>query len=255
MLNGTSGAGPPSLANDAAASRVAFRMPLVPRLLSLFGVLVVCGASVLMTLFAVLVLVGKQWELGALILAPMACLLAGLTGYVARDLRGKWGLRVVLDTQSLVLDLPAGRSLIHRPAAQHTTIAYADVAAIETRLEAYGTLGMEMMQRAYVLRRKSGELIFLFEDRAIGTPFANPLFPRLAADIAARAGVPLRDLGMVEGGGGLLAVWGANAPDWAAPSLPLARQFRIWRHVAITGMLSIAVIVIALLVRLLSGPI
>jgi hypothetical protein len=255
MLNVTSSGGTSTLASDGAASRVAFRTPLMPRLLSLFGVLVLGGASAAITLVAILVLFQKQWELGVLILAPAACFLAGLTGYVARDLRGKWGLRVALGTQSLMLDLPAGRSLIHRPAAQHTTIPYADVEAIETRLEAYGSLGMKMMQRAYVLRRKSGELIFLFEDRAIGTPLENPLFPRLAADIAERAGIPLRDLGMVEGDGGLLAVWGTHAPDWAAPALPLARQYRIWRHVAITGTLSIVVIVVALFVRLLSGPI
>jgi hypothetical protein len=250
----TSGAGTSTLANDGAASRVAFRTPLVLRLLSLFGVLALGGVSAFMTLAAVFLLFKTQWVLGALVVAPAACLLAGLTGYVARDLRGKWGLRVALDSQSLVLDLPAGRSLIHRPPALHTTIAYADIEAIETRLEAFGTLGMEMMQRAYVLRRKGGELIFLFEDRALATPFETPVFPKLAADIAARAGVPLRDLGMVEGGGGFLAVWGASAPDWAAPSLPLARQMRIWRHVAITGTLAVAVIVIALIVRLLSGP-
>ena len=125
--------------------------------------------------------------------------------------------------------------------------------AIESRLEGYGSLGIEIMQRAYVLRRKNGELIFLFEDRAIATPFESSLFPKLAADITARAGVPLRDLGMVEGGGGLLAVWGARAPDWAAPALPLARQLWIWRHVAITGALAVLVPVIALIVRLLVG--
>jgi hypothetical protein len=253
VLNVTS-SGTSSLAGDGAPSRAVFRTPLLPRLLSLLGVLVLGGASACMTLVAVLAVVGKQWQLGAFVLAPVACLLAGLTGYVARDLRGKWGLRVTMDTRSLVLDLPAGRSLIHRPVAQRMTIPYADIEAIETRLEAYGSFGMKMMQRAYVLRRKGGDLIFLFEDRAVGTPFENQLFPTLATDIAARAAVPLRDLGMVEGGGGLLAVWGTHAPDWAAPALPLARQYRIWRHVAITGALSIGVVAIALVVRLLSGP-
>jgi hypothetical protein len=59
---------------------------------------------------------------------------------------------------------------------------------------------------------------------------------------------------MVEGRGGLLAVWGAHAPDWAAPSLPLAQQLRIWRHAAATGTLAIAIIIIALAIRLMAGP-
>jgi len=112
---------------------------------------------------------------------------------------------------------------------------------------------MEMMHRAYVLRRKNGDLIFLFEDRAIATPFESSVFPKLAADIAARAGVSIRDLGMVEGGGVFLAVWGAQAPDWAAPALPIARQFQIWREVAMTGALSAIVIVIAVVMRVLVG--
>jgi hypothetical protein len=253
ILNVTSNAGASPSGSDGAPGRMIFRTPLGPRLLTLFGVLVLGGVSALMTLFAVLVVLGEQWQLGALVLTPVACLLAGLTGYVARDLRGKWGLRVVLDTQSLTLDLPAGRSLIHRPPSQRLTIPYADIEAIESRLEAYGSLGMEMIQQAYVLRRRNGDLIYLFEDRAIATPFESSLFPKLAADIAARAGVPLRDLGMVEGGGGFLAVWGARAPDWAAPALPLARQLWIWRHVAVTGSLAVLVPIMALIVRFVAG--
>src|SRR5262249_41560433 len=119
---------------------------------------------------------------------------------------------------------------------------------------AYGSLGMRMMQRAYVLRRRGGELIFLFEDRALGTPYASSVFSELAAEMARRASAPLRDLGMVEGRGGFLAGWGAEAADWAAPPLPLYRQRQIWRHVVITGMLPVPVIIIALVVRVLSGP-
>lgn len=241
-----------SPAGDGSPTRMTFRIPLGPRLLTLLAVLVCGGVSVFMTFLAVLCLVSKQWALGALVMA-VACFIASLTAYAARDLRGKWGLRVAMDADSLVLDLPAGRSLIHKAATQHATIPYADIEAIETRFEAYGSLGMRMMQRAYVLRRKNGELMYLFEDRAIGTPYRSSLFPKLVADIAARADVPVRDLGMIEGGGGVLGVWGTQAADWAAPALPLGRQRRIRRDVAITGALSIVAVVLALLLRLLVG--
>jgi hypothetical protein len=59
---------------------------------------------------------------------------------------------------------------------------------------------------------------------------------------------------MVEGRGGFLAVWGTHTPDWAAPSLPLAQQLRLWRHAAATGAFAIAVIIIALAIRLIAGP-
>jgi hypothetical protein len=240
-------------AGDAAPARPVFRVPIGPRLFTLLAVLLVGGVTLFMAAAAVYLLVLRQWGLAALTLV-LAAVMAGLTDYLVRDLRGKWGLRVAMEADVLVLDLPVGRSLIHRPAAQHLKIPYADIEAIETRLEAYATFGMAMLQRAYVLHRKDGQLIFLFEDRAIETRFASSTFAKLAAEIAARADVPLRDHSMAEGRGGLLAVWGARAPDWAAPDMPVARQIRMRRRAAITGTFAIVVVVLAVLVRLLSGP-
>lgn len=202
--------------------------------------------------FAILILFQRWWWVSALV-AATAIFMACLTGYVLRDLRGKWGLRVELQQDRMVLDLPAGRSLIHRPVAQHLTIPYNEVDAVETRLEAYPSLGMEIMQRAYVLCRKQGDRVFLFEDRALGTAFEIAMVSKIAAAIVARARVPLRDLGMVEGRGGFLSVWGTHASDWAAPSLPLAQQLRIWRHVTATGTLAVAILIIALAIRLTFG--
>lgn len=240
-------------AGDGAPTSSVFRVPLGPRLLTLLAVLIVGGVTLLMVVAAVCLLVLKQWGLGALTLA-LAAFMAGLTDYLARDLRGKWGLRVAMGADALALDLPVGRSLIHRPAAQHLKVPYSDIEAIESRLEAYATFGMAMLQRAYVLHRKGGQLIFLFEDRAVETRFGSAMFTKLVSDIAARAGVPLRDHGMAEGRGGFLAVWGTQAPDWAAPDMPTARQIRMRRKAAITGTLAIVVVILAVIVRLLSGP-
>jgi hypothetical protein len=100
-----------------------------------------------MLALAIFLLFKQGWWLGAFV-AAVAIFMAGLTGYVLRDLRGKWGLRVELLADRMVLHLPGGRSLIHRPRTQHLTIPYADIDAVETRLEAYRTLGMAMMQRS-----------------------------------------------------------------------------------------------------------
>jgi hypothetical protein len=214
-----------------------FRVPLAVRLGSLLGAAIVAAVAMFLIAFALLILLRFSWALGLLTFA-LAALMAGLALYVLRDLAGKWGLRIALESDGVRLDLPSGRSLIHRPPAQHVTVPYADVAALETRLEAYGTLRMEMIQRAYVLRRKSGELIFLFEERALATGFASAMFGGIVADIAARAGVAVTDLGMAEGRGGLLGVWGAHAPDWAAPALSPERQRSLWGRAAMTGALA-----------------
>lgn len=242
-----------SPAVENVVSRDAFRLPLGPRLFSLFGVVVVGGTTALMMFMVILAIVFGQWVIGALIVAPLAGFLGYLTLYLANDMRGKWRLRVTFEPDQLFLDLPAGRSLIHHPSAQQVSIAYADIATIESRQEAYRSLGMAMLQRCYMLRRKEGELIFLFEDRAIGTPYETSFFPKVAADIAARAGVALIDLGTAEGDGGVLGLWGAHAPDWAAPSLSAEKARKMWRAARTTGVLSIVAIVIAMLARLLSG--
>jgi hypothetical protein len=220
------------------ASRI-FRVPLSVRLGSLFGAAAVAAVAIFLLGCALLVFLRFNWALGLFTLA-LAALMGGLALYVLRDLAGKWGLRVALEADGVRLDLPSGRSLIHRPPAQHLTIPYADIAGLETRLEAYGSLGMEMMQRAYVLRRKSGELIFLFEERALATGFASAMFARVVADLAARADVPVTDIGMAEGRGGLLGVWGAHAPDWAAPALSPERQRSLWARAAVTGAVAAA---------------
>lgn len=229
------------------------RIPTWVRYLSLIGTLILGGISTLMLGFAILILFQRWWWVSALV-AATAVFMACLTGYVLRDLRGKWGLRVELQPDRMVLDLPAGRSLIHRPIAQHLTIPYNEIDAVETRLEAYPSLGMEIMQRAYVLCRKQGDRVFLFEERALGTVFEVAMASKIASAIVERARVPLRDLGMVEGRGGFLSVWGTHTWDWAAPSLPLAQQLQIWRHVTATGTLAIAILIIALTIRLMVGP-
>jgi hypothetical protein len=216
-----------------------FRTPLSVRLGSLLATIILVAVSVFIIAIAVLTVARFNWALGLFMFA-VGALMVALAAYVLRDCAGKWRLRIALDADSATLDLPSGRSLIHRPPTQHLTIGYADVAALETRLEAYGTLGMEIVQRAYVLRRKSGELIFLFEERALATAFASSMFAKIVGDLATRTGVDVKDLGMAEGRGGLLCVWGTHAPDWAAPALSPERQRSLWARAAATGAMAVA---------------
>lgn len=76
---------------------------------------------------------------------------------------------------------------------------------------------------------------------------ASTMFADIAKDLAARAGVTIRELGTVEGKGGFLGVWGTHAPEWAAPAVPLARQVWLWRHAASTGTLAMSLVVLVIL--------
>jgi hypothetical protein len=153
----------------------------------------------------------------------------------------------------VALRLPANRSLIHRPSAFDGVIAYSDIAAIETRLEAYRSAGLAAMQRAYALRQRDGTLIILGEDRALGTGLAQYGADQIAAKLAARAGIAFTDLGMVEGRGGVLMVGGAAPDVWSAASLGQSQQKRLWRRVALTGAVPMTIFLLALLMAAMFG--
>ena len=108
-----------------------------------------------------------------------------------------------------------------------------------------------MMQKPYVLRWRSGATTFLFEERALGSGLESREFANVVAELQAHSRAPLSDLGMVEGRGGILGVWGASAADWSAPSLSPSQQSRLRKRAILTGVLAGGVVIVALLVRLL----
>ncbi len=239
------------VAIDPGAGEKVFRVPIVRLGLSVFATSVVGLVSIG---FAVMTMVMWPFSLAMVaVFAALTIFMSGVTGYVIRDLSGKWGLRFVFAPDTVTADLPKGRSAIHRLASEHLVVPYREIAAIETRLEAYRSLGMAMMQQAYVLRRKSGAMTYLFEERALGSGMATSDFGDVVAELRARSGAPLNDLGMVEGRGGFLGVWGTSAPSWSAPSLTPERQSRLWSRVAFTGLLAGSVFVLVMLVRFLAS--
>ncbi len=193
-----------------------------------------------------------SWLLG-IVVAIVAAIMIELTRYVVRDLRGKWGLSVVFGANRIDLVLPAHRSLIHATPWQRLSIPYSDIAAVETRLESYTSLGMANMQRPYVLRLRNGDRVFLFEERAIGTGLESSYFGGVIEEIARRANVPVDDLGMTKGGGGVLGVRGTHAADWASPALSKSEQNRLWGRAVGTGRIAFLVIMAAFAIRALFG--
>ena len=176
-----------------------------------------------------------QQVLAGLFMLVLVVLMASLTALVWRDMRGKLGGSIALDESGMTLHLAGGRSLIHEAPSCREFVPYADVAAVETRLESYGAQGLANMQRAYRLTRHRGPPIFLFEERALATMLSNRPLQGIATEIAGRARVPLNDLGMVQGRGGILAAWFTAAPDWSASSVPESTQKRLWARAALTG--------------------
>jgi len=251
-LGGTPGIGKAVSAKAGPSGQRVFRLPLLARLLSLFSVALLGGVSVGMFGFVALILAADQWPV-AIVIALCTAVILVLTRYSARDLQGKWGLRVVLGRDAAEFFLPKNRSLIHAMPKQHVIVPYSDIAAIETRLEAYPSFGMLNMQKPYVLHRHDNSDIFLFEERAIGSNLQSSFFGGLVDEIAKRAGVQVRDLGMIEGRGGVLGVLHTHAADWAAPALPVARQKRLLRRAAHTAALAFLLLNLIYILRVFFG--
>lgn len=170
-----------------------------------------------------------------------------LARYVLRDVRAKWGWRIAIGTDALDLDLPSGRSLIHRLDPVHARVRYDQIDAIETRLEAYRSFGMANMHRSYALRLKTGDLIVLGEDRAVGTSMASSFLADTVEHIVQRGGLDIRDLGMAEGRGGIFSVLFTSPPRWDTPGLGTEKQTDLWRRVAWTGALALIAVALVLL--------
>ncbi len=174
-----------------------------------------------------------------IIFIMLALVLVALTQLVWRNARGFHGARIELAPEVLHLELPRWRSLIHRLPPVRASHAWGQIAAIETRHEAYSSQGMAMLQRPYWLVLRGGERIFLFEDRGIGSPQETRSLDPVASAIAERAGAEWRELPLAEGRGGILGAWGTappmpgSAPPTTARTEVLERRLRFTGRVAL----------------------
>ncbi len=192
------------------------------------------------------------WALG---IGALACFIGYLAVYALRDARARLGWRIAVGPDGIDLDLPAARSLAARLPAVRMRLNPGDVAAVETRLEAYRSLGTVTMLRSYALCLRDGRRIVLGEDRALGTALAAPRTGEAAHRLARAAGLGWRDLGMVEGGARPLLLAPVAPLPWDAPSLGPERQAALWRRARMLGRtlwLAVAVVAIAAALSLLA---
>lgn len=156
---------------------------------------------------------------GAAALALMVSLAIGiaLAWLIAAECVAAFHVRIELKARAVSLRLPARRGHVLRGALSEE-IPYATIDGIESRDEAFRTLGLVAIQTVYRLVLKDGSGIELGADRQLRAPLYGPA----ARAIAERCGRPLRHLGMVDAAPGLLAAYGTSAPAWDAPTLPVA---------------------------------
>src|SRR5262249_10282899 len=80
----------PGLSTAGGPARAVLRVLLIPRLISVFAVSLLGGTSLFLIAFGVIIL-SEHWQLAVFVLAPRACFVAALTGYVYSELAGKYG--------------------------------------------------------------------------------------------------------------------------------------------------------------------
>lgn len=197
------------------------------------------GVILILLLASGVYLLTAGWIGLGILLAGLSVVMAGLFRYVLRDARARWGWRIAIGDEAIDLDLPKGRSLAGGLSPVHRRVRLDDAEAVETRLEAYQSLGLANMQRSFALKLKTGERIVLGEDRALGTWMATPLMASNVEQIVTLANLALRDLGMVLGGSGLFMVAFAASPRWDTPSLDADHQKSLWNKARLTGRIAV----------------
>ncbi|KDA01931.1 MAG: hypothetical protein V7651_12270 [Hyphomonas oceanitis] len=212
--------------------------------------LVLASTGLFLAALVLALLFSGNWGPG-LILLVLPVWMLGLTANVWRDCEAKRLWRVRIAPGELVMDLPSGRSLMAHQARVRLALDVKDVAALETRLEAFRSFGMANMQRNYGLRLTNGELIVLGEDRALATGMAEETMGQMVDTIVQKTGLPLVDLGMVEGHGGLFGLLFTSVPRWDTASMSVERMRALWQKTAMTGGLATVVIIAGLILSVM----
>ena len=239
------------MSNKESNHRIIISSPPNGWIGGMFATALIGALGIFMLGAAVLLTIGGQMGFGILF-AALAGVVGVLFRYVLRDARARRDWRIAVGTDALVLDLPGGRSLVHRLDPVRTQVCFNQIEAIETRLEAYRSFGMTNMHRSYALKLKTGDLIVLGEDRALNTGMASDFFANAIEVIARHGDLEMRDLGMTEGRGGILSVLFTSPPRWDAPDLSTERQAALWRNATWTGRLALLGAVVVLLTALIS---
>ena len=97
------------------------------------------------------------------------------------------------------------------------------------------------------MRLRSGEVILLGEDRALGTAYELSTLGEHVSKILQHYDLPLHDLGMAEGKAGILQVIFSSPPVPDAPNLDERSQASLWRRAIATGRLSLVVTILVLI--------
>lgn len=184
----------------------------------------------------------------ALVLGASGLVAGSMAGLVTREAAARWRLAATLYAGRLTAFLPRRRGFI-LGAREEVSLALADIDRIETREEAFSSLGVTTTQRAYEIFLKNGDQIFLGADRAMLPAF----FGRIATAITARGTVALVDRGMVDGDPGFLLIAGARVPEWSAPPLAAGEAARRAKARGRTPFLLIAAAMLVILARMVGA--
>ena len=169
-----------------------------------------------------------------------------LAWYAGRAAIGSGRFAIAISDMGIDLRLPRMRSLIHRPPRFEGRIAWSALAGMTTRLEAYRSQGLGVVQRTWWLRKNDGSTILLFSELASGADqgLAELAMTPLAREISTRGALAIIELPMAEGKGGLLGAWFTRPPAMDAAPIGQAGRQRVARAIGRMGWITRALILI-----------
>jgi hypothetical protein len=211
------------MANAAANPTVDLHRTLGDRMSVLLIAVLLLMAFVILAVVAI-ASIGYSTGLFLFLLIP-AAIQGACFIVVVNEARMRWGTHIILSDRSVRLRLPARRGYVSSGAID-VDMPLSAIKGIETRAEAFRSLGNTVIQQSYTLIKDDGSSLLLGGDR----PWVPPFFGQAADAIAARAGVAIRDRGTVQGDAGFILLWGQKVPPWNAPPVAPAEADRYARQ-------------------------
>lgn len=225
----------PSHPVDLRPSRTDRYLPIVVGVVMVFPTVFLCVAAVMTV---------RQSPAAGAVVALCAVIMVLLVAVVWREARDRGRTRIRIAGDCVRLTLP--RYMDRAPVERDVPVA--GLAEVAHREESFRTLGLTTIRQAFALRLADGAWLALGGDKDMTGPF----FAHAAAAIAERAGLPIRECGMVEGAGGFLQVVGMRAPDWSAPPMAATITDKRRQGAALTWRIVWGLILLAMLLRALT---
>lgn len=237
-----------TLMGDEGSGPFVVRSGWVRKVLS--AVLMIGCALLFSGLGVIFVVAGMMYGGVGIVLGALSGLALGLLAVWFLMMLAPLRSEIVVGARDVRLVLNRQRGLIPLFAYDRATVPFEEVAAVEKRDEFFSVIGMASQLVTYSLVTRDGRRYRLGSESPQGG--MNLPYSKAAETIAERAGVPVRDLGGVRGGG-IVRTLREGLPAWGTEQMTVPEVARARSMATFAWQIALTMVVVTVALRSCTG--